>query len=83
MLQRLKDWWGRIYFYGIAITEIPSRLLAMRIAVVSFMLLAVGIIMVYSSSFVQAMEQFHDPYYFLKRELFFAALAVSAFIFGM
>jgi len=66
----------------IAISSVPARLIAMRITLSTFALLAIGIVMVYSSSFVYAMEQFSDPYYFLKRELVFSVIGIIAFIFG-
>lgn len=40
-------------------------------------LLSLGIVMVYSSSSIVAMRKFHDGYYFLKRQLFFAAAGLS------
>ncbi len=81
--QSLKDWWDRFYFYVVDVSDIPGKLLAMRITMMVFVLLAIGIVMVYSSSFVYAMEQFSDPYYFLKRELFFSALAIVVFVVGI
>jgi len=81
-LSWLKRWYERFYFYVIAISDVPARLIAMRITLITFALLAIGIVMVYSSSFVYAMEQFSDPYYFLKRELIFSVIGIIVFIFG-
>ncbi len=41
-------------------------------------LLAVGIVMVYSASAIVAAERFHDPLFFLKKQLFWAALGFGA-----
>jgi cell division protein FtsW len=37
-------------------------------------LVALGVVMVYSASAIVAGERFHDPYFFLKRQLFWALL---------
>jgi cell division protein FtsW len=40
-------------------------------------LLSVGVVMVYSASAIVATDRFHDPYFFLKRQLFWAALGAA------
>lgn len=47
-------------------------------AAATFLLLAIGILMVYSSSAVLAFHDFGDPFYFVKRQLIFAALGIGA-----
>ncbi len=46
-------------------------------------LLAIGVVMVYSSSAISAHVNFDDSYYFLKRQLIWAALGVAAMILTM
>jgi cell division protein FtsW len=46
-------------------------------------LLAIGVVMVYSSSAVSAYVNFSDGYYFLKRQLVWAALGIVAMLFTM
>ncbi|CAM2827841.1 stage V sporulation protein E [Paenibacillus sediminis] len=46
-------------------------------------LLAIGIVMVYSSGAVLAFRQYGDSYYFVKRQLFFAGLGLVAMYFTM
>src|SRR3989338_6192428 len=41
---------------------------------VAVVLLSVGVVMVYSASAIVAAERFHDPYFFLKKQLFLAVL---------
>jgi cell division protein FtsW len=41
---------------------------------VAVVLLSVGVVMVYSASAIVAGERFRDPYFFLKKQLFWAAL---------
>ncbi|MGQ9636273.1 MAG: putative lipid II flippase FtsW [Thermodesulfobacteriota bacterium] len=41
---------------------------------VTFMLVGIGIVMVYSTSAIIANERFGDPYYFLKRQAIFAGI---------
>jgi cell division protein FtsW len=41
-------------------------------------LLSVGIVMVYSASAIMAADRFHDPYFFLKKQLFWALLGSVA-----
>jgi cell division protein FtsW len=40
-------------------------------------LLSMGIVMVYSASAIVAADRFHDPYFFLKRQLFWAVLGAG------
>jgi cell division protein FtsW len=44
------------------------------------MLLSAGVVMVYSASAVVAADRFHDPYFFLKRQLFWALLGSLAML---
>lgn len=41
-----------------------------------FMLLAIGVVMVYSASAAFALHKYNDPYFFAKRQLLFASLGV-------
>jgi cell division protein FtsW len=41
-------------------------------------LLSAGVVMVYSASAIVAADRFHDPYFFLKRQLFWAVLGGAA-----
>lgn len=41
---------------------------------VAIVLLSIGVVMVYSASAIVAGERLHDPYYFLKKQLFWALL---------
>jgi cell division protein FtsW len=41
-------------------------------------LLCLGVIMIYSSSIVDAYQYYHSPYYFLKRELLWVAVGLGA-----
>jgi cell division protein FtsW len=45
---------------------------------VALVLLSVGIVMVYSASAIVAADRFHDPYFFLKKQLFWALLGGGA-----
>ncbi|ANY69949.1 stage V sporulation protein E [Paenibacillus sp. BIHB 4019] len=47
------------------------------------LILAIGIIMVYSASAVLAFHEFGDRYYYVKRQLLFAGLGACALIFTM
>lgn len=49
----------------------------------TLMLLAIGIVMVYSASAVLAFREFGDAFYYLKRQAIFAVLGVFAMIFTM
>ncbi|MDP2702659.1 MAG: FtsW/RodA/SpoVE family cell cycle protein, partial [Candidatus Rokubacteria bacterium] len=46
-------------------------------------LVSLGVVMVYSASAIMAADRFHDPLYFLKRQLFWAVLGVCALWAGM
>lgn len=46
---------------------------------VIFVLVAAGLVMVYSSSFIFAQERYHDGLYFFKRHLIFILLGLAAF----
>lgn len=46
-------------------------------------LLAIGVVMVYSSSAVKAHLEFDDPYYFLKRQLGWSALGIGTLVIAM
>ncbi|HTO13218.1 MAG TPA: 5-formyltetrahydrofolate cyclo-ligase, partial [Candidatus Binatia bacterium] len=41
-------------------------------------LLSAGVVMVYSASAIVAADRFHDPYFFLKRQVFWAVLGCGA-----
>jgi cell division protein FtsW len=41
-------------------------------------LLSAGVVMVYSASAIVAADRFHDPYFFLKRQLFWALMGAGA-----
>ena len=45
---------------------------------VAVVLLSVGVVMVYSASAIVAAERFHDPYFFLKKQVFWALLGALA-----
>lgn len=53
------------------------------IIIATLMILGLGVIMVYSASSVLALHDFGDPYYFVKRQLFFAGLGIVAMYFTM
>ncbi len=53
------------------------------IIISTLLLLTIGVIMVYSASAVLAYHEFGDWYYYLKRQLLFAALGVVAMFFTM
>jgi cell division protein FtsW len=44
----------------------------------ALLLMSVGVIMVYSASAIVAAERFRDPYFFLKKQLFWAVLGCAA-----
>src|ERR1700730_3888967 len=46
-------------------------------------LVSLGVVMVYSASAIMAADRFHDPLYFLKKQLFWAVLGVCALWIGM
>jgi cell division protein FtsW len=43
-------------------------------------LLSAGVVMVYSASAIVAADRFHDPYFFLKKQLFWALLGSLAML---
>jgi cell division protein FtsW len=43
-------------------------------------LLSAGVVMVYSASAIVAADRFHDPYFFLKKQLFWAVLGAGALL---
>jgi len=45
---------------------------------VAIVLLSTGVVMVYSASAIVAADRFRDPYFFLKRQVFWAALGCGA-----
>ena len=49
-----------------------------RLTIITLALICVGIIMIFSASCVNAQEQFHDSYYYLKRHMFFLAIGLVA-----
>jgi cell division protein FtsW len=49
----------------------------------TFMLLTIGVFMVYSASAVLSFHDFGDAFYYVKRQLLFAALGVAAMFFTM
>mgnify|MGYP001180640805 CR=1 FL=1 len=49
----------------------------------TLMILAIGIVMVYSASAVLALHDFGDSFYYLKRQLFFAILGLAGMAFMM
>ncbi|GAJ38736.1 stage V sporulation protein E [Saccharococcus caldoxylosilyticus] len=51
--------------------------------ILTFFLLAIGLIMVYSASAVWAEYKFHDSFFFAKRQLLFAGVGVIAMFFIM
>ena len=44
---------------------------------VAVVLLSAGVVMVYSASAIVAADRFHDPYFFLKKQLFWALLGAA------
>ena len=47
----------------------------------TLILVFVGIVMVFSASYVQSKFKLNDPYYFLKRDLIYATLGFVAMMF--
>ncbi len=45
---------------------------------VAVVLLSAGVVMVYSASAIVAADRFHDPYFFLKKQVFWALLGAGA-----
>ena len=46
--------------------------------VVALVLVSTGVVMIYSASAIVAADRFRDPYYFLKKQVFWAALGCGA-----
>ncbi len=46
-------------------------------------LVCVGVVMVYSASAIVAADRFHDPFFFLKKQLFWAVLGLGCLWAGM
>jgi len=46
--------------------------------VVTLVLLSTGVVMIYSASAIVAADRFHDPYFFLKKQVFWAVLGCGA-----
>src|SRR6185436_2693989 len=44
---------------------------------VAIVLLSAGVVMVYSASAIVATDRFHDPYFFLKKQVFWALLGAG------
>lgn len=47
----------------------------------TLLLVTVGTVMIYSSSSILAMERYHDAQYFLKKQIFFVVLGLTAMVF--
>jgi cell division protein FtsW len=47
---------------------------------VAMVLLSAGVVMVYSASAIVAADRFHDPYFFLRKQLFWALLGAGAML---
>jgi cell division protein FtsW (lipid II flippase) len=45
---------------------------------VALVLLSTGVVMIYSASAIVAADRFRDPYFFLKRQVFWAALGCGS-----
>jgi len=54
-----------------------------NIIVLVSLLLSIGVVMVFSSSAAVAFFKYHDPYYFLKRQLLWAILGFGAMVYMM
>jgi len=50
---------------------------------VAIVLLSAGVVMVYSASAIVAADRFHDPFFFLKKQLFWAGLGLGCLWGGM
>jgi len=49
-----------------------------NLTVIVMVLICIGIVMIYSASGVNALETFHDSYYYLKRHFFFLIIGIAA-----
>ncbi len=74
----MRDWFRTIF----AITDADSILLKKRLLVVTCLLLAIGLVMVYSSSFAYAQVSFNDPEYYFKRQFCYTLLGMVAMLMG-
>ena len=63
---------------GMVAKNSPAREYDRTLLLVTFLLLAIGLIMVFSASFVAAEESHGDPYYFLKRQALWVAIGLLA-----
>jgi cell division protein FtsW len=53
------------------------------LCVVSLLLLAIGIVMVYSASAIKAQEKFGDPFFFLKKHVLWSAVGLAVMVWAM
>ncbi|MFH1522213.1 MAG: FtsW/RodA/SpoVE family cell cycle protein, partial [Patescibacteria group bacterium] len=51
--------------------------------IVVILLMAVGLCMVFSSSYIMAYKWYGDSYYFLKRQLIYTIIALITFFFAI
>ncbi|WP_100373824.1 putative lipid II flippase FtsW [Bacillus sp. FJAT-45037] len=51
--------------------------------ITTFLLAGFGLLMVFSSSYVLALDEFNNPYHFIKRQVMWFLLAIPAFLFFM
>ncbi len=54
--------------------KVKRRRLDYVLLLVALALVGIGVVMVYSTTAIQAGERFHDPYYFLKRQALYAGI---------
>lgn len=54
-----------------------------NLVIVSTILICLGIVMIYSSSSIYAWQRLSDPFYFLKRHLFYVLLGLLSSLFAM
>src|SRR6266478_3580413 len=61
-----------------SLTNLPRKLAPdVWVFGVAVVLLSVGVVMVYSASAIVAADRFHDPYFFLKKQVFWALLGAG------
>ena len=71
----LRNWRALLPLRGLTVNPgPPDRLLL----IVTFLLLAAGIVMIYSASAIRAQERFGDPSFFLKKQIVWAVLGLLA-----
>src|SRR5262249_25340641 len=64
---------------GEAARVMPRKLVPdMWLAGTAIVLLSIGVVMVYSASAIVAAERFRDPYFFLRKQVFWAGLGCIA-----